>query len=336
MKRVILDIDSVGDDILTIFYLAGKTLDKTIKLEGITTVMGASGSIEQATKVALNNVELTDIDIPVYAGASRPITGNSKEDMEKPVHFDKLLTDVFGERIKGFNPPAKTPNRKAEEKKAVDFIIESVMSNPGLISIVATGPLTNLGMAFLQEPKLSENIKECYIMGGTFTTPGNITPVVEYNVWADPEAAKIVFNSGAPITLIPLDICEDNRAASSMFTRDDLYDISLYENNKVSKHIVNFLPIYIDIWREFFKLVGFPMDDVIAAAMFIDESICGMTERIYVDIELDGKLTRGQAIAFTGFQIVSEAGKKNTRICTSIDGLRFRNMFKEAISSFSK
>lgn len=333
MKRLILDIDSVGDDILALLYCAK---EKTLKLEGVTTVIGASGSIEQATKVALNTLSIANCqDIPVYKGAERPIIGHPKEIMEKPVKINEELKDIFGDRIKGFNPPAKKPNHKEQDKHAIDFIIETVMSNPNEISIVATGPLTNIGMAILQEPKLSENIKECYIMGGVFKTSGNMTPVVEYNIWNDPEAAKIVFNSGTPITLIPLDICEDNSAADSMFTRDDIFDLSLMNNNKVASYIVDFLPLYIDIWREYFKLVGFPMDDVITAAILVDDSLCKMTDRVYVDVETEGELTRGQCIAFFGNQILVKPEKKNTRICTSVDGLKFKNMFKYTISLYS-
>lgn len=333
MKRLILDIDSVGDDILTVFYCAK---EKSLKLEGVTTVMGASGSIEQATKVALNTLSIANCkDIPVYKGAARPMVGHPKEIMEKPVKINEELENIFGDRIKGFNPPAKEPDHKEQDKHAVDFIIDTVMSNPKEISIVATGPLTNIGMALLQEPLLAENIKECYIMGGVFKTPGNITPVVEYNIWNDPEASKIVFNSGVPITLIPLDICEDNSAADSMFTRDDIFDLSLMKNNPVASHIVNFLPLYIDIWREYFKLVGFPMDDVIAAAMLVDETICTMTRRVYVDVETEGELSRGQCVAFFGSQILTKPQKENTRICTSIDGLKFKKMFKDTINLYS-
>ena len=333
MKRLILDIDSVGDDILALLYCAK---EKTLKLEGVTTVIGASGSIEQATKVALNTLYIANRqDIPVYKGAERPIVGHPKEVMEKPVKINEELKDIFGDRIKGFNPPAKKPNHKEQDKHAIDFIIETVMSNPNEISIVATGPLTNIGMAILQEPELSENIKECYIMGGVFKTPGNMTPVVEYNIWNDPEAAKIVFNSGVPITLIPLDICEDNSAADSMFTRDDIFDLSLMNNNKVASYIADFLPLYIDIWREYFKLVGFPMDDVIAAAVLVDDSLCKMTDRVYIDVETEGELTRGQCIAFFGNQILVKPKNKNTRICTSVDGLKFKNMFKYTISLYS-
>ena len=107
MERIILDVDSAGDDILAVLFAA---ISSSIKLEGVTTVCGAAGAIEQVTKVVLNTLALAGRqDIPVAAGAWRPIVGNAKADMEAPVHFEKRLLARFGERLKKFNPPAPTP-----------------------------------------------------------------------------------------------------------------------------------------------------------------------------------------------------------------------------------
>ena len=154
-------------------------------------------------------------DIPVAAGAWRPIVGNAKADMEAPVHFEKRLVARFGERLKTFNPKAPRPNRAPHARHAVDFILESVRAAPGEITLVTTGPLTNAAMAFLQEPELGGLLKRLIVLGGTFSTPGNMTPVTEYNIWADPEASRIVLNADVDKILVPLDVCEDNRAATS-------------------------------------------------------------------------------------------------------------------------
>ena len=139
---------SAGDDILAIFFAAASP---ELKLEGVTTVTGAAGGIEQVTNVALNTLTLAGReDIPVAAGAWRPIVGNAKADMEAPVHFEKRLVARFGDRLKNFNPRAPSPNRGPVH--AVDFILDTVLGAPGEITLVATGPLTNLAMAFLQDP----------------------------------------------------------------------------------------------------------------------------------------------------------------------------------------
>lgn len=328
MVRMILDVDSAGDDILAILFAARHP---EIQLEGVTTVMGASGSIEQATRVALNTLTRAERDdVPVAAGAYRPIVGHSEEDMRAPVHFEKTLHDRFGERLKGFNAPAPEPKRPADSRHAVDFILETVRQNPGEITLVATGPFTNVAMALLQEPDLPKLVPECIVLGGTFHCPGNITPVAEYNIWADPEAAKLVMNSGMKLTIVGLDVCETNDAADAMLTRDDLADLAEHDV-PLAGYLVEFLPIYIDIWREFFGLVGFPLDDVIAVALAIDPTLCTTDGPLFVDVELEGRIARGQTVAYRGFQILPADGPRTAHICTTIDGRRFVSLFKNTI-----
>jgi purine nucleosidase len=333
MERIILDVDSAGDDILAILFAAASP---ELRLEGVTAVAGAAGSIEQVTSVALNTLALAGRnDIPVASGAWRAIVGNAKADMEAPVHFEKRLTDRFGDRLKMFNPKAPAPARSPHATHAVDFMIDKILDAPNEITIVATGPLTNLAMAFLQEPRFGKSVKRLIILGGTFGTPGNMTPVSEYNIWADPEAARIVLTADVDKILVPLDVCEDNRAASSMMTRDDLFDLAASAaDNPVAKMISEVFPIYIDIWREFFDLVGFPMDDVITTALAFAPDLCTMSEPRFVDVVLDGRLARGQTVSFHGRQILPGGGPPTTRICTAVDGRRFMRLFKLAIGRY--
>ena len=95
-------------------------------------------------------------------------------------------------------------------------------------------------------------------------------------------------------------------------------------------------PIYIDIWREFFDLVGFPMDDVITVALAFAPDLCTMTEPLFVDVVLDGRLARGQTVAYRGRQILPGGGAKTTRICTGIDGRRFLSIFKETMARYER
>lgn len=309
-----------------------------LKLEGVTTVTGAAGPIEQVTNVVLNTLTLAGReDIPVAAGAWRPILGNAKEDMQAPVHFEKRLVARFGDRLKDFNPKAPTPTHKTVGQHAVDFIIDTARANPGEITLVTTGPLTNAAMALLQEPGLTTLLKRIVVLGGSFVTPGNMTPVSEYNIWADPEASRIVLNADIDKILVPLDVCEDNRAATGMMTRDDLADMqAAARDNPVVAMIARVFPIYIDIWREFFDLVGFPMDDVITAALAFQPDLCSMTEPLFVDVVLDGRIARGQTVAYRGRQILPGGGPKTTRICTGIDGRRFMQIFKDTMATYER
>jgi purine nucleosidase len=332
LNRIILDVDSAGDDILAILFALGRP---DLKLEGVTSVTGAAGDIEQVTNVVLNTLSLAGRDdVPVAKGAYRPIVGNSKQDMEAPVHFEKRLQQRFGDRLKGFNPPAPTPSRQAMDGHAVDFIVDTVRASPGEISVVATGPQTNVAMALRYAPDLAEKVRQIIVLGGCFQTPGNITPVSEYNIWADPEAARVVLRSGAPVILVPLDVCEDNRVATSMLTRDDLNDLAqLYPGGKVAAYVRQTFPIYIDIWREFFGLVGFPLDDAIAIAAVTHPRFFEMSEPLFVDVALHERLVRGQTVAFRGNQILSFEGPATTRVCHGLDGAAFLKLFKGAIGA---
>jgi purine nucleosidase len=335
MQRIILDVDSAGDDILAVLFAAAHP---DIKLEGVTTVTGAAGPIKQVTNVVLNTLSLAGRDdIAVHAGAWRPIVGNSKADMEAPVHFEKRLVARFGDRLKTFNPPAPEPQRTATPGHAVDFIIETVKANPGEITLVTTGPTTNAALAFLQEPRLPSLLKNMLVLGGNFTTPGNMTPLSEYNIWADPEAARIVLNAEVDKILVPLDICEDNRVADSMLTRDDIADMTAgMGDNPVVAMIRDSFPIYIDIWREFFDLVGFPMDDVITLALAIAPDLVETTDRLFADVVLEKGVARGQTVAYRGRQILPGGGPKTTRIAIGLDGRRFLSIFKSTMARYQR
>lgn len=331
MTKLILDVDSVGDDILAILYGA---LHPDMEIKGITTVCGASGSIEQATNVALHTLCVADrSDIPVYAGAAGPLKPANTEALAKPVNFEKELYWKFGERLNKFNEQPPAVKTKAQTKSAADFMVESFNSNPGEIVLVTTGPLTNVAKALENNPEMANNVKHAYILGGCFHAPGNISPVSEYNIWADAEAAKCVFNSGMSITLVPLDVCENNKFAAGMMTRDHLFDLNEYgKRTKVIDFVTEKFPVYIDIWREFFGLGGFPMDDVITLALAADESLCGYTENVFVDVETEGAISRGQTVAYFGRQIFkTDEKQKNTRIANTLDGRRFMDLFVKTI-----
>lgn len=334
-KKVIMDIDSVGDDILAVLYMA---LNPKADLLGVTTVTGAAGDIQQAAWVAKNTVELTGKDIPVYAGAGKPISDHILDDSGDPVNFYEEFRWKFGDRLEKFNTPAEKPKGEIEEEHAVDYLIRMIHENPGEITLITTGPLTNIALALEKDSSIVKDMKEMYVLGGSFKIYGNITPVTEYNIYADPEAAKKVLNSDIKITLVPLDVCENNEFADGMLTRDHLSDMQYMGKGTIIDYICDKYPIYIDMWREYFQLGGFPMDDVITAALATDEDLCKYTDTVHVDVELEGKLTRGQTIAFFGYQInkYPEREHRNVRIASTIEGKRFMNLFTETIIKGSK
>ena len=329
-EKIILDIDGAGDDMLAVLYAAGHP---GLELLGVTSVTGAAGSVEQVTKVALNALSTAGReDIPVAAGAWRPLVGNPKADRDAAVNVEKRLEALLGERLKGFNPPAAEPNRPPIDKHAVDFIIEQVRRYPGEVSVVATGPQTNVALALRMAPDIAGLVRRFVVLGGCFATPGNMTPVAEYNIWADPEAARLVLRSGAPVTLVPLDVCEDNRVAPSMLTRDDLADLAHAGTGQVAVDwVCRTFPVYVDIWRNFFELVGFPLDDAIAVATVAEPELFDMAPPCFVDVALHERLVRGQTVAHRGVQILAFDGPRTTSVARNLDGRSFMSGFKSAL-----
>ena len=328
-KKIILDIDSVGDDILAVLFAS---LHPDFELLGINVVSGASGSIDQAVKVALHTVEVTGKKIPVYRGAEGPLVKEQKNLLGDPVNFFASLEGKYGDRLQEMNKAEETS--LFEEKEAAwDFIIRMAHQYGEKLSIVCTGPITNLAVAIQKDPSIATMIGEVFVLGGAFHIPGNITPVSEYNIFADPESAQLVFTSGASVTLVPLDICENNFFADSMLTRDALFDITSNSQSPVAKYMERKFPIYIDVWRSYFQLAGFPMDDVITAALAVREDLCTYTKRCHVEVALEGRLTRGQTIAFNGIQIYDYPNRKmeNVRIAQTVKGKKFMNLFVNTI-----
>lgn len=332
MKNIILDIDSVGDDMLAIFYAAK---NKDLNILGITTVNGACGSIEQANNIALNMVELTDENIPVFMGAENMLKPSLNKVNGDPVNFDQELRWKFGDRLNKFNEVMPESKRKIETMSAEDFMIAKANQYGKDLVIVTTGPVTNLAKALQKDSSLADKIEEVYMLGGRFASPGNITPVTEYNIWADPEAAQMVFRSNCKITLVPLDVCENNEFADGMMTRDHLADLEYGNPGKISRFMIEKFPIYIDLWREFFQLAGFPMDDVITVALVANPELCEYSQRVFVDVELGGQISRGMTIPYFGHQIIKNSRKehKNVRIARKLYGKKFMNRFIQVIKN---
>ncbi|AOX16232.1 nucleoside hydrolase [Kozakia baliensis] len=203
--KIIIDTDPGQDDAIT-FFLA--LASPEIELLGITTVAG-NVTVSQTTENALKALDLIGrTDIPVHRGADRPLLAPGV-----------TATHVHGQT--GFEgaelPP---PSRGATPGHAVDFLIETLMRHPpGDITICAIGPLTNLTLALAKEPALRTRIGRVVLMGGAFSEVGNITCAAEFNFYVDPHAAAMVCESGAPLTVIPLDVTHQLHTSAARLAR---------------------------------------------------------------------------------------------------------------------
>ncbi len=201
MKRIVIDTDPGTDDALALI-MAVKAPD--VDIQGLTTV-GGNASLKHTTYNALRLMEyLGHPHMPVSKGAARPLRG--KFGYAYAVHGDRGL-------------PVRLPRPKARPRplKAYDHMISVGYSFPGEMTLLALGPLTNVARALQREPRLREWIKEMVVMGGAMGVPGNVTPFAEFNIHSDPLAANRVFESGVPITLVGLDVCNQ-----VYLTREDL------------------------------------------------------------------------------------------------------------------
>jgi inosine-uridine nucleoside N-ribohydrolase len=184
-EPVLVDCDPGHDDVLAILTAA-----RYADLVGITTVAG-NAALEHTTRNALVTCELGGIDVAVHSGAAGPLSGPTRD-----------ATHVHGsEGLDGVEIPE--PATTAAGDDAPGFIVETALGTPGLW-IVAVGPLTNVARALQRAPELARNVAGISIMGGG--TFGNATAAAEFNIWADPEAADVVFRSGAPIRMCGLDL----------------------------------------------------------------------------------------------------------------------------------
>lgn len=191
-KKIIIDTDPGIDDAMAIlFALAAPELD----VVGLTTVFG-NVETPLATRNALHLLEFAGKPhLPVARGAERPLHVTFRG----PAAFVHG-TDGLGETNQ---PP---PTSKPAPQAAAQFIVETVMANPGEITLVPVGPLTNIALAFMLEPRIVQQVAEVVIMGGAATVNGNVNPAAEANIYTDPHAADLVFTAGWPITMVGLDV----------------------------------------------------------------------------------------------------------------------------------
>ncbi|MEM3351066.1 MAG: nucleoside hydrolase [Saccharolobus sp.] len=273
MRHFIIDCDTAEDDVLSLYLLLRNNID----VVGITIVEG-NVNFDQEVKNALWALEQVNYNIPVYPGARRPLIKNYLT-VEK-VHGEGGLGDINAE-----------PKRyKAESKHAAIAITELADKYAGELEFLAISPLTNLALAYLLDNSIVKKIRKVWIMGGAVYSIGNITPVAEYNIWVDPDAAKIVFEAGFNIQMVPWDVI-----INYPVTEDEWNKIRSM-NTKMSKLYVSMYRHYREYSSKIQKINGHPHPDAITTAIAIDSSVSLRTEKRYVMIDNTDSLTRGMTL----------------------------------------
>ena len=319
MRNFLIDTDTASDDAVAIIMALA---DPKVRVLGLTTVAGNVG-LEQATQNALLTAEICGSDVPVFAGADKPL-----ERAHDHAHWFHGR-DGMGDR--GF--PA--PKRKAEREPAVDAILRLAQAEPSL-TLVTLGPLTNIALALERDPGLAEKIGRCVVMGGAPCCEGNVTPAAEYNIWVDPEAARAVFRSKLNIEMVGWHV---SRGPSVL--RDD--EIAAIEGIGTAK--AKFAIESNSRAREAYNVqtseVGLSLADPTAMAVALDRSIGLSWSRHRVAIECDSDLTRGMTVVDrlnvsadeNNAQVWKAAAGENdgADILWTLDSRRFKAMLKAAL-----
>lgn len=306
MRKIIMDCDPGHDDAIALL-LASRSDD--LKILGVTTVAGNS-ELENTTKNArkiLDYAGVTDVD--VYPGCDKPMMRSLYRLTGAIIHGE----DGLG------GPKIPEPITPVKEEHGVDFIIRTLRESDEKITLIPTGPLTNIAMALIKAPDIKEKIDRIIIMGGAVMDPGNITSAAEFNIYVDPEAAKIVFASGCNIYLNTLDI-----SMKAVFYEEDIGALRA-QGDKVSDIVARLLDFFASTHVKHFGFKACPVHDALCVGVLIDENLIEY-QKTFLDISVNDPLTLGETVAdlwgITG-------NEPNCYISTKVDQKLFVKMIQE-------
>lgn len=295
-RRFIIDTDTASDDAVAILMALRWP---EVQVEAITVVSG-NVPVEQGCRNARYTVELCGADVPVYEGAARPL-------LREPAYAQFFHgPDGMG----GMNYPA--PSRPAAKGQAVTELIRRFGEAPGEITLVTLGPLTNLALALNLEPRLATWIKDCYVMGGAACTVGNITPAAEYNIWCDPEAARIVFHSGMKMLMVGWELC---RGEANL--NDEEMALVYSFDTALARFAIDCNKHAVETNRTWLGDPGLPLPDPVTMAIALNRAVCTARSPHYVDVSCDLELTRGMTVV-DRLGVTGHA--PNLDVCWEIDG----------------
>ena len=306
-EKIILDCDPGHDDAVAIMLAA---INPKIELLGITVVAG-NQKLEKTVNNALKVCNHLNLDVPVYSGMSRPM-----------IREQLIADDIHGET--GLDGPKFEELKiKAEDKHAVNFIIDTLMNSDEKVTLVPTGPLTNIGMAIRFEPRIIEKINRIVLMGGSYQL-GNMTPAAEFNILADPDAAHIVFSSGVKIVMMGLDL---TRQASA--TKEVVEKIKSL-NNKASKLFVDLMEFFAASQKNVYGWSAPPVHDPTTIAYIIDPE-CIEVKPMFCEIELWSEKSYGRTLC-DYFGILKK--EPNVDVAVKLDFDKFWNLVYENLKLY--
>ncbi|MNC07676.1 Pyrimidine-specific ribonucleoside hydrolase RihA [compost metagenome] len=269
---IIIDCDPGHDDAIAILLAIANS--EKLDLRGITTV-GGNQILDKITENALKVISFVNADIPVAKGAAGPL-------------FGKLVTGEEAHGESGMDGPLLPPSKfRPVEQGAVEFMLNIIRSSEEKITLVPMAPLTNIALLITAYPEIKDRIEKISLMGGGISY-GNVTSTAEFNIYVDPEAARIVFESGIPIIMSGLDVTD-----KAAIFEDEI--LALKERGPVSTMVGELLDFY-SIYGKKMGYVGSALHDPCAVAWLLHPELFE-SEHLYVTVETEGKLTRGMTVA---------------------------------------
>lgn len=306
--KIILDCDPGHDDAIALLLAAHHP---DIELLAITTVAG-NQAVEKTAYNALKVCSLAHIhNVPVAMGMHCPLL--------RPARY---AADIHGESgLDG--PDIPVPDIELAPQHAVDLLIELLLKSEGDITLVHTGPLTNLAMAIRREPAILPKIKAISLMGGAIGV-GNTTPAAEFNIWFDPEAAAIVFGCGRPLTMVPLEVTHQALATPEVQRRLRV------SGRRVACFAADLLIFFADTYLQVFGFMHPPVHDPCAVAAVVEPDILH-AQKMNVEIETMGEWTMGRTVCD-----IYGKSKKQTEISVgyALDVPRFWDMVIATLLSY--
>jgi len=292
-EKIILDVDTGSDDAVAIICAA---LSEQIELHSVCTVWG-NRPLEQTTENTLRVLDMLGMGdrIKVYPGCATSMVASLLKN--RHAGYDGQRKSVNGGEEKRIHqetidelPPSHT---KAQNKRAVMHYVETIMNGEdGEFTLVPVGPLTNVAMALRVEPQIAKKIKQIVLMGGGCRRT-NSTAAAEFNIWADPEAAQIVFNCGAKITVVPLDATHN--ACINSDEVEALYRIGTPAANCVADMVKHRIEAYSYL-QPMARRDSAPVHDALAVCYLIDPAVLEQVELVRCDVDISGGIADGQTI----------------------------------------
>ncbi len=275
MRKFLIDTDTASDDAVALL-MAHRWPD--VQVEAVTLVSG-NVPVEQGAKNALYTLEMCGASTPVYLGCSKP--------MLRPCEYAYWFHGDDGMGNMYYPDPIRQP----QPTHAVDLIIDTLKANPGELTLVTLGPLTNIATALLRAPEIASLVQRCVIMGGAANVVGNVTPAAEYNIWVDPEAAKIVFHSGMPMEMVGWEL---SRAEAALIPAEIETVINL--GTKLARLAMECNKRALEAGREIQASPGLMLPDPVAMAVALDPDVVMRKGKYFVEVEIASELTRGQTV----------------------------------------